>query len=186
MHGDGPAAQVSYDDAIDPPDNLEADYSFIFHLLLEPKINEFSASTTGTDVEFIEVLAILTPIILPDTLLEIEGDTTSTPGYGMIDHVIPIGTTNAGGLYLQNLLANDLENGTVTLLLVKDFTGALSNDIDANDDGVIDTPYWSAIVDAVAVNDGGVGDLLWHAIPWGCLRCTTFRPRRRIADSGRL
>ncbi len=44
----------------------------------------------------------------------------------MVDEIIAIGTTGAGGFYLANLPANALENGSLTLLLVKNFTGALN------------------------------------------------------------
>jgi predicted extracellular nuclease len=125
---------------------------------LEPKINEFSASTTGTDVEWIEIFGSPDTDYSAYTILEIEGDTT---GAGVVDEVITVGTTNAGGLWLASLPANALENGTITLLLVKDFTGALNQDLDTNNDGAFDVAPWSAVVDAVAVNDGGAGDLTY-------------------------
>ncbi len=80
------------------------------------------------------------------TLLEIEGD---SPDYGMIDEVLPVGTTDVNGFYLVNVSANTFENGTLTLLLVKNFTGAFGEDIDTNNDGVMDDNPWEAIVDAV-------------------------------------
>ena len=66
--------------------------------------------------------------------------------------------TDANGIYLASLAANALENGTITLLLVKDFTGALNNDLDTNEDGVFDLTPWSTVIDAVAVHDGGATD----------------------------
>jgi uncharacterized repeat protein (TIGR01451 family) len=126
---------------------------------MEPKINEFSASTTGTDVEFVEFIGSPNADYSDYALLEVEGDAEATMGF--IDEVIPLGTTDANGLYLVDLAANTLENGTITLLLVKDNTGVNGDDIDADDDGVIDATYWSAVVDEVAVNDGGAGDLTY-------------------------
>ena len=64
-------------------------------------------------------------------------------------------------MYLANLPANALENGTITLILVKNFTGAMNLDLDTNEDGIFDITPWEAIVDAVAVNDGGAGDLTY-------------------------
>jgi hypothetical protein len=64
-------------------------------------------------------------------------------------------------LYLAELNADDLENGTISLLLVKDFTGAFGEDIDTTDDGVIDYAPWSAIADSVGVHDGGTGDFAY-------------------------
>ncbi len=125
---------------------------------LEPKINEFSASTTGTDVEYVEIFGAANTDYSDYTVLEIEGDGS---GSGVVDEVIGLGTTDAGGFYFVNLPANALENGSLTLLLVKNFTGALNTDLDTNNDGVFDLTLWDAIVDAVAVNDGTAGDLFY-------------------------
>ena len=122
-------------------------------------INEFSASTTGTDVEYVEIFGTPSTDFSANTVLEIEGDSTSN--MGVVDEVISLGTTDADGFYLANLAANSLENGTITLLLVNNFTGALNDDLDTNDDGTLDVMPWSTVVDAVAVNDGGSGDLTY-------------------------
>ena len=122
----------------------------------DPKINEFSASTTGTDVEFVEMYGDPNTDYSAYTMLEIEGDSDSS--MGLIDEVIPMGTTDGNGLFLVNLAANKLENGTISLLLVKDFSGAFGDDIDADDDGVIDNGSWLELTDSVAVDDGGTGD----------------------------
>jgi hypothetical protein len=44
--------------------------------------------------------------------------------------VVAVGTTDADGYWLGNLAANAIENGTITLLLVVNFTGALNDDLD--------------------------------------------------------
>jgi predicted extracellular nuclease len=121
----------------------------------EAVINEFSASTTGTDVEYVEVFGDPNTDLSSLTVVEIEGD---APAVGTVDEVIHVGTTDANGLWLRELPANALENGSLTLLLVRDFTGALNNDLDANDDGTFDTTPWAEVVDAVAINDGGATD----------------------------
>jgi len=127
-------------------------------LPLEPKINEFSASTAGTDVEYVEIFGTATTDYSAYKILEIEGDASSQ---GIIDEVIAIGTTDANGLYLTSLAANALENGTISLLLVKNFTGTLGNDLDTNNDGVFDSTPWDALTDSIGVNDGGAGDLTY-------------------------
>lgn len=127
--------------------------------IVEPKLNEFSASTTGTDVEYVEVFGTPNNDYSAYTILEIEGDTAAASG--VVDEVIAVGTTDVNGLWLGNLPANALENGTLTLLLVSNFTGALSNDLDTNNDGVFDVTPWDAIIDSVAVNDGGAGDVTY-------------------------
>ena len=47
--------------------------------------------------------------------------------------------------------------------LFANFTGALNNDLDTNNDGVFDVTPWTALVDTVAVNDGGAGDITYGA-----------------------
>ncbi|MBN2117770.1 MAG: ExeM/NucH family extracellular endonuclease [Anaerolineales bacterium] len=124
----------------------------------EPKINEFSASTAGTDVEYVEIFGAADTDYSAYTVLEIEGDTT---GSGVVDEVIAVGTTDANGFWLGNLPANALENGTLSLLLVSNFTGALNDDLDTDNDGTFDVTPWDAVVDAVSVNDGGAGDFTY-------------------------
>lgn len=125
----------------------------------QPVINEFSASTAGTDVEYVEILGSPNTDLSTFRVLEIEGD--SGAAAGTIDEVIVLGTTDADGYYLANLAPNALENGTITLLLVEGFSGALNTDLDTNNDGVFDSTPWTRIVDAVAVNDGGAGDITY-------------------------
>ena len=125
---------------------------------VEPKINEFSASTAGTDVEYVEIFGPPNTDFSAYTLLEIEGEGT---GIGVVDEVISVGTTDASGFWLQNLPANALENGTLTLLLVSNFTGALNDDLDTDNDGIFDVTPWDAVVDSVAVNDGSAGDITY-------------------------
>lgn len=124
--------------------------------VMQPKINEFSASTAGTDVEYVELFGTPSTDYSVYTILEIEGEGA---GIGVVDEVIAVGTTNANGFWLGNLPANALENGTLTLLLVEGFTGAINDDLDTNNDGIFDTTPWLAIADAVAVNDGSAGDV---------------------------
>jgi predicted extracellular nuclease len=126
----------------------------------EPKINEFSASTTGTDVEYVEIFGSIDTDYSAYTVLEIEGDTT---GAGVVDEIISLGTTDGNGLFLASLSANALENGTLSLLLVKNFTGAFGADLDTNNDGTFDVTPWDAIIDSVSVNDGGTGDTTYGA-----------------------
>jgi len=46
-----------------------------------PRINEFSANTTGTDVEYVEIYGEPATVYSAYTLLEIEGDTTAACGW---------------------------------------------------------------------------------------------------------
>ena len=122
-------------------------------------INEFSASTTGTDVEYIEVFGTPNTDFSDFVILEIEGGFGAN--LGVVDEVVSLGTTDPDGFYLINLPANALENDTITLLLVQNFTGVFGEDLDLDDDGVLDNMPWDALIDAVAVNDGTTGDLTY-------------------------
>lgn len=121
-------------------------------------INEFSASTAGDDVEFVELLATPGTDLSGYRVLEIEGDTTTTPAYGTVDEIVSFPTVDASGRALAALTNGALENGSMSLLLVTGAVPALGSDIDANDDGVIDDGLGFEVVDAIAVNDGGTGD----------------------------
>ncbi|MUN06376.1 ExeM/NucH family extracellular endonuclease [Agromyces luteolus] len=79
---------------------------------------------------------------------------------GAVDEIISFGPADDSGRSLAWLPANALENGTVSLLLVTGFGGALGDDLDADNDGVIDAAGFE-ILDSVAVEDGGPGDLAY-------------------------
>ena len=101
-----------------------------------PLINEFVINHTGSDVnEFIEVFGVPNTAYSAFTILEIEGDDGGA--LGVVDGVFPVGTTNADGVWTTGLLNSVVENGTVTLLLVKNFTGNAGLDLDTNDDGFL-------------------------------------------------
>ena len=124
-----------------------------------PTINEFVANHTSTDThEFVEILGGASTDYSTFTILEIEGDSTAP---GVVDEVLPITSTNASGYWTTGFLNNAIENGTVSLLLVQGFTGALNDDLDTNNDGIFDVTPWTAIIDGVAVNDNGVGDFTY-------------------------
>lgn len=119
-------------------------------------INEFVFNHTGTDDrEFVEILGDPNTDYSNLWLIQIEGD---SPASGTIDSAVQLGTTDANGLWTTGLLNNAYENGTVTLLLVENFTGAVGDDVDLDNDGTTDSQPWSAIVDSVAVSDGGADD----------------------------
>jgi len=126
-------------------------------------INEFSASTVGTDIEFVEFLATPGMDVSGYSLLSVEGD-LPLPGTGLVDAVIPVAAPDASGRALATLPANALENGSMSLLLVSGAVPAVTTDLDANDDGVLDEGLGYTVVDAVAVNDGGVGDLTYGGV----------------------
>ncbi len=125
----------------------------------DPVINEFVANHTGSDTEaFVEVFGTPSTDYSTYTVLELEGDTSTGPNEGVIDAALSISSTDAGGYWIDD---EDMENGTVTILLVENFTGSAGTDLDTNDDGVFDVTPWDRIVDDVAVSDGDAADITY-------------------------
>jgi len=125
-------------------------------------INEFVFNHTGSDTdEFVEVFSSADTDLGQYYLLEIEGDNNAA---GTIDEVIQLGTSDANGYFTTAYASNQFENGTVALLLVKNFTGAAGTDLDTDDDGIFDTTPWDEIVDDIGVNDGGSSDINYASV----------------------
>lgn len=130
-----------------------------------PVINEFSASTAGTDVEYVELLAAPGADLSAYRVLELEGD---APVFGVVDEVVSFGAADADGRALASLPANALENGTVSLLLVSGQAfPAAGTDLDVDDDGVVDASAGLTIIDSIAINDGGAGDRTYGPVTLG-------------------
>jgi predicted extracellular nuclease len=131
----------------------------------DPVINEFVANHTGADSNaFVEVLGDASTSYSTFTVLEIEGDASASGVAGRIDAVLPITTTDAAGYWTD---PEDMENGTITILLVENFTGSSGQDLDTNNDGTFDVTPWDRIVDDVATTDGGGSDLTYSSIVLG-------------------
>jgi predicted extracellular nuclease len=133
--------------------------------LTPPVINEVVANHTGTDTnEYIEIFGAASTDYSAYTIVEIEGDSNAL---GVVDGVFPVGTTNATGHWSTGFLNNELENGSLTLLLVEGWSGTAGDDLDTNDDGVLDAAPWTTIVDEVAISDGGASDFAYAAAVLG-------------------
>lgn len=126
-------------------------------------INEFNANHTGSDTnEYFEFYGQPNTDYSHLTIVGIEGDSGQT---GLIDdETFQIGTTDSNGYWWTGYQNNVLENGTVTYLLVDGYFGSLLTDIDTNDDGIIDSPQWTSILDGIGVYDGGGSDLNYTAV----------------------
>ena len=125
-------------------------------VLAEPVINEFTFNHTGIDThEYVEIFGSPNTDYSSLTIIEIEGDST---GAGVVDGAFTVGLTDAQGYWTTGFLSNVIENGTVTLLLVENFSGALGDDLDIDNDGVLDFTPWTSVVDAIAVMNGGPTD----------------------------
>ncbi|HSG16956.1 MAG TPA: ExeM/NucH family extracellular endonuclease [Anaerolineae bacterium] len=128
----------------------------------DPVINEFVANHTGADSQaFVEVFGDPSTDYSAFTVLEIEGDSS---GAGVIDAVLTVGTTNAGGYWTD---PEDMENGTITIMLVENFSGSRGTDLDTDNDGTFDSTPWSRIVDDVATTDGGSSDRTYSSTVLG-------------------
>lgn len=129
---------------------------------IAPVINEFVANHTGSDThEFVEIYGTPSSDLSGLTILEIEGD---SGGAGIVDGVFPVGTTDANGFWTTGFLNGMIENGTLTLLLVENFSGTQGTDLDTDNDGVFDSTPWTTIADGIAVTDGGASDHTYTAV----------------------
>ncbi len=94
-----------------------------------------------------------------DTVFSLDGLTLGSNGLLLIRDSATVlqPAPAAGTTVVVNDFTPDLENGSITFLLVTGFTGAVGNDLDTNNDGVIDvaTP-WATVIDAIGLleNDG--------------------------------
>jgi hypothetical protein len=128
----------------------------------DPVINEFVANHTGLDThEFIEVFGQANADYSRFFVFEIEGDGVNA---GRIDTVIRLGTTDAAGFWSSGFLANEIENGSMTLYLVENFYGFVGQDLDTDNDGVLDVLPWGRLVDDVAVLNGGPSDWVYTSV----------------------
>jgi predicted extracellular nuclease len=128
----------------------------------DPLINEFVANHTGADTNaFVEVLGDASTSYSAFTVLEIEGEGTSA---GTIDAALTVGTTNGSGYWIDD---EDMENATLTIMLVEGFTGSTGTDLDPDNDGVFNSTPWTRIVDDVATTDGNPADITYSSTVLG-------------------
>lgn len=127
-------------------------------------INEFVADHVGSDTHnFIEVKGLPNTSYASLSVLEIEGDSDENPG--RIDSVWPVGSTGATGHWVSALpQVTNLEDWSKTFLLVENFTGSVGLDLDPDDSGSFDSTPWGALLDTVAVSDGGPSDLHYSTV----------------------
>jgi uncharacterized repeat protein (TIGR01451 family) len=179
---------------------------------VELYINEVVYNPPGTDApnEYIEIRGTPGATIPAGTyLVEVEGD--GVPQAGTVDRVFDLGgrTLGANGylVFLQQNNTyvvdpqatvatatgagwtglggvNDIENGTVSLLLITAAAApTIGTDVDTDNDGALDGvgATWT-IVDSVGGTDGGAADLVYGAQPCGP---TGFTPGsfHRIGES---
>ena len=117
------------------------------------RITEVVFDHTGTDThEYIEIYASPGASLVAYTLVELDGDAGGDPG--KVLHVFTPTTANDAGFWSTGYLTSTLERPAFTVLLVSGFTGAVGDDLDTYNDGVLDAPPWTSVLDGVAFTDG--------------------------------
>ncbi len=173
-------------------------------------INEIRIDQGGADNdEYFELLSFPSGVSLDGYSYITIGD-TSGGSSGAIESVTDLtgSSTDSNGLFLvgegtmtiavPDLVATlDFENSdNVTHLLVRDFTGAIGDDIDTDDDGVLDILPWANVVDAVSlIETVGSGEFVYAAslgfnevgpdgsfVPAHSFRCLTSLDDWRIGE----
>lgn len=133
-------------------------------------INEIRIDEPGTDNSEYFELAGAPGLSLDGLTYLVIGDGTTAGSSGVIEVAIPLSgfVLNGGGTFVAaeptfaltgtpDLVvpgANGInfENSdNVTHLLVRDFTGALADDLDTDNDGVLDVLPWTAVLDSIAL-----------------------------------
>lgn len=125
-----------------------------------PVINEFSASTTGDDVEFLEVYGEPEADYSELSILQVKADVPHNQT-GQVLSVHEVGTTDVDGFWSTDLATDTLQNGSISLLLVSGSTAEVGTVLDTDQDGTIDQPAWEELLDDVAIVDGDDGDLAY-------------------------
>ena len=149
-------------------------------------LNEAFINIPGTDsnLEYIELITDPFSTLSDVWLLEIDGDGGSA---GTIDNAQnlsgivagsnglvllgdgyesshPWGSEVSSSTTLGNLDGGQIENGTVNLLLVSGFTGAVDSDLDTNNDGVLDSTPWTGVLDEFGWTDGDSNDHVYASV----------------------
>ncbi len=138
-------------------------------------INEIRIDQPGADRDEFFELAGAPGASLDGLSYLVIGD--GAGGSGVVEAVVKLSgrQLSATGLFVAaeagfSLGAADLvtglnfENGdNVTHLLVRGFSGALGDDLDADDDGVLDVLPWDEILDALALLDDPLGGDRFYA-----------------------
>ena len=125
--------------------------AYEFNVAESVVINEFIIDSANDDLDFVELFGDPFGELADYTLLEVNGIDLGA-SLGEILSVTTFANLDADGYSAIVPGAQDFQDLTVTFLLVTGFTGAVGDDIDADDDGTIDTTPWGALIDAVAAD----------------------------------
>lgn len=101
-----------------------------------------------------------------DKALSLDGFSTGTNGLFLWrdDAAVLLPAPEAATVVHVADFVPDIENGSNTFALVRGFTGAETDDLDTDNDGVIDVALpWSSVLDAVSAKDSGASDFGYAA-----------------------
>ena len=125
-------------------------------------INEFVGNHTGPDdYVYIEFHGTPSTDYSHLTLVQIEGDVGDDAG--RIGSVYTVGTTDSSGLWWTGYVFDDFDNQSYTILLVEGWSGTVGTDLDATDDGSLDSTPWTSVVDSVGILESGAGNFSYLA-----------------------
>lgn len=184
------------------------------------RISELRIDQTGSDNdEYFELEGPAGMDLSAYTYIVI-GDGTASQGTGVIEAVVSLAGQSmpgdgyflctettftlhgaVGDLVVGAAGLNFENNDNVTHMLVKDFTGALNTDLDADNDGVLDSTPWSELTDAVGLDTGAAGEFLYtttivgpdggfvpshvyRCSPYGDWKMGTFDPATSVDTPG--
>jgi hypothetical protein len=127
------------------------------------RINELLKNSPGADDdhEFVEVYGEPNTNLSDYSILVLESDLSANETIGVVDLIIPLSSTDGDGFFASAFFGDEFENGSISLILVRDLDAAVvvGTDLDADDDGEIDSPPWAELLDSVALIDdeGDIG-----------------------------
>lgn len=152
------------------PSRLQSVSILIVALLALPAfaqvINEGVVGHSGVDNhEFLEVFGAPNTDYSNLTLVSLEGNGSENPGN--VDWVQSVGTTNGNGYWDTGFMTDQLENNSLTLFLVDGFSGAVNDDLDTDDDGILDTSPWTSVLDSLSIDAEDVNDRSYSSVVLG-------------------
>lgn len=136
-------------------------------------LNEVVLNDSSTDDhEFVEICGDPGSDVTGLTVIVIEGEGTTSKG--LIDRAFALsGVIGANGFFTlgdpavnpDQIKSDTIENGGGTILLVRDFTGSVGQDLDADDDCMEDGPFPGTILDGVGTARPSSGDCTYYGVP---------------------
>ncbi len=155
--------------------NLALNEIFILDLVNQSQFFEITGDP-GTDITACSMVR-LSPQGTVDTVLNFTGQVIPTDGHWLAANGSAISTFSVSAEI--TLPDGFFTNVTATYLLLDNFFGTIGDDLDVNDDGVLDSVYWSKLVDRIGVRSSSEGFTYAEStfgpvndtIPQGVLRC---------------